>query len=214
MERARVRVLCGYVERHHVVPRCLGGGNQRENIVRLTPEEHYLAHQLLVRLHPGDLRLSWAAVAMTNGTRTQARSNKLYGWLRREHARRLSARFTGHVMSDESRAKMRASHTGKSNGPHAEETKRKMSIAAKGRKKSAAHIAAMVRAKTGVRRGPHSPEHRRALSLAIRAALAQKAPRQFTEEYRAHQALTMRAIWARRRAEHVAGSSDTTTAGG
>jgi hypothetical protein len=37
IERARSRDLSGYVERHHVVPKCLGGGEDR---VRLTAREH------------------------------------------------------------------------------------------------------------------------------------------------------------------------------
>ena len=52
IERARNRVLSGYVERHHVLPRCMGGGNESSNLVQLTAEEHYVAHQLLHKMHP------------------------------------------------------------------------------------------------------------------------------------------------------------------
>lgn len=60
-------------------PRCLGGGNEPGNLVRLTPEEHYLAHQLLVKIHPTVPGLVTAAVTMT----ANRPGNKLYGWLRR-----------------------------------------------------------------------------------------------------------------------------------
>lgn len=47
MQKARSRGgVAGYSEKHHVVPRCLGGGNSKDNLVVLTAEEHFLAHQL------------------------------------------------------------------------------------------------------------------------------------------------------------------------
>ncbi len=46
-ERAIDRELDEYTEVHHIVPRCIGGDNSKSNLVRLTPEEHFVAHQLL-----------------------------------------------------------------------------------------------------------------------------------------------------------------------
>ena len=37
----------GYSEVHHIIPRCLGGDNSQDNLVRLTAREHFIAHQLL-----------------------------------------------------------------------------------------------------------------------------------------------------------------------
>ena len=92
IKRARYRKAVGYVERHHVVPRCLGGGDEPSNLVPLTPEEHFVAHQLLVRIHPDDQSLVFAAWAMTHGRNGQ---NKRYGWLRRKHASAISTRLSG-----------------------------------------------------------------------------------------------------------------------
>ncbi len=39
-----------YYEKHHIIPLCLGGSNKKENLVRLTPREHYLCHKLLLRM--------------------------------------------------------------------------------------------------------------------------------------------------------------------
>ncbi len=47
-----------YFEVHHIKPRCFGGGNEPENLVRLTPEDHLFAHLLLAVIHGGPL---WAA---------------------------------------------------------------------------------------------------------------------------------------------------------
>lgn len=83
--RGQNRILEDYTEQHHILPKCLGGPNTQDNLVRLTPEEHYVAHQLLVKLYPEHKGLIWAAIQMTghgNGKRT---NNKLYGWLKRKH---------------------------------------------------------------------------------------------------------------------------------
>lgn len=42
----------GYTERHHVVPKSMGGTNAKANIVRLTGREHFVAHRLLAKIHP------------------------------------------------------------------------------------------------------------------------------------------------------------------
>ena len=77
--------LEGYKERHHIIPRCMGGGDEEENLVDLTPEEHFLAHQLLVKMHPGNIRLVRACDVMAKDTKKNKywRRNKMYGWLRR-----------------------------------------------------------------------------------------------------------------------------------
>lgn len=72
-----------YLETHHIVPKCMGGSNDPTNLVRLTPEEHYLAHQLLVKIYPNNKGLVWAAHQMTKLPSGQRSNNKLYGWLKR-----------------------------------------------------------------------------------------------------------------------------------
>jgi hypothetical protein len=39
----------GYFENHHIVPKCMGGSNESENLVLLTPREHFICHLLLVK---------------------------------------------------------------------------------------------------------------------------------------------------------------------
>lgn len=44
----RGRFNCdGYKERHHIVPKCMGGTNNNDNLIDLYAEEHYIAHKLL-----------------------------------------------------------------------------------------------------------------------------------------------------------------------
>lgn len=91
IDRARFRNITGYKETHHIVPRCLGGSDDASNLVELTPEEHYIAHQLLVKIHTNDRRLLYAAVMMCSNRI----NNKLYGWLRRRLSEAQSNAMTG-----------------------------------------------------------------------------------------------------------------------
>lgn len=58
-----------YFERHHITPRCIGGNNNPENIVKLTAREHYIAHLLLAKIHGGKL---WAAVVYMSKASTKS----------------------------------------------------------------------------------------------------------------------------------------------
>ncbi len=102
MERARGRDLVGYSERHHVLPRCMGGTNAKENLVRLTAKEHFIAHKLLVRMKPEVRGLWLALVAMGRIPEFKARI-----FASEREAAAVSRR--GFMHTDASRAKMSAS---------------------------------------------------------------------------------------------------------
>ncbi len=55
-------------ERHHIIPKSLGGTNNRSNLVLLTPEEHYICHGLLVDFckgkHYHKMVFAWNAMNM------------------------------------------------------------------------------------------------------------------------------------------------------
>ena len=70
------------VERHHIVPRCMGGDNKKSNIVKLSPEEHFFAHILLVKIYPETPGLILAVNRMCTG-HTGKRNRVMYGWLKR-----------------------------------------------------------------------------------------------------------------------------------
>lgn len=76
--------LIQYVEKHHIVPSSLGGGDEPENLIYLTPEDHFFAHLLLAKIHGGAM---WAPIAfMVGGDRkdyTPTQSRKRHGWAAR-----------------------------------------------------------------------------------------------------------------------------------
>ena len=40
-----------YCEDHHIMPRCMGGSNDKDNIVKLPSKYHFIAHKLLAEAH-------------------------------------------------------------------------------------------------------------------------------------------------------------------
>lgn len=84
--RAKNRKLDCYTESHHIIPKCMNGDDSVENLVNLTPEEHYLAHQLLIKIYPDNKNLVYAAAMMCVSAESHSgyrSKNKLYGWLKR-----------------------------------------------------------------------------------------------------------------------------------
>ncbi len=76
--KASLRKLDTYVEIYHIVPKCMGGTNDKSNLAELTPEEHYVAHQLLVKIYPKSKELIYSAIMMTGG-KDKRSSNKAHG---------------------------------------------------------------------------------------------------------------------------------------
>jgi hypothetical protein len=95
ISRARNRVLEGYTEKHHIIPKCLDGTDDAANLVALTAEEHFLAHQLLVKLHPENRKLIFAAHMMTRSNGKNPRNNKEYSWLRKRRSELISKSMKG-----------------------------------------------------------------------------------------------------------------------
>jgi N-acetyl-gamma-glutamylphosphate reductase len=201
IERAKSRLVIGLVERHHILPRCMGGGDDAENIAILTPEEHYVAHQLLVKIHPDVRGLVHAAMKMSK----QCTGNKAYGWLRNRHSEivrahrhspeireRISKGLVGKKrpprtqehrdrlrearknLTPEQRARIGAAGKGRK---HSEETKAKLSTERKGIKKSAETRLKMSLAAMGNKKAlghRHTPEAMAKMSLAKRMRDAER----------------------------------------
>jgi hypothetical protein len=48
-----------YFERHHILPKSMGGDNSKHNLVLLTAREHFLSHWLLWKIHK-NREMAWA----------------------------------------------------------------------------------------------------------------------------------------------------------
>jgi len=66
-KKRNVSSECLY-EKHHIIPRSLGGDNSESNLVKLTIREHYIAHLLLTKMVSKKqhlVKMSWALHRMT-----------------------------------------------------------------------------------------------------------------------------------------------------
>ena len=101
-KNAKTRTVSGYTERHHIIPRSLGGADTEDNLVNLTAREHFICHWLLVKIYSGKARakMIYALNGMKrNGQYTQRYETKItsrvYENLRKEFSIVHSATMKG-----------------------------------------------------------------------------------------------------------------------
>tara|TARA_R110000744_G_scaffold51511_3_gene110872 strand:- start:2313 stop:3116 length:804 start_codon:yes stop_codon:yes gene_type:complete len=63
----------GYSEKHHILPRSMGGSDCSSNIIKLTAREHFFSHLLLAKIYGGKM---WAALSFMS--RSGTKSSKKY----------------------------------------------------------------------------------------------------------------------------------------
>lgn len=80
-----------YCEKHHIIPRSLGGDDSKQNLVYLTLREHFIAHLLLSKFTTGDaqVKMMWACHRMAFSSMKNFTS-KNYEWYRIRHSKWLS----------------------------------------------------------------------------------------------------------------------------
>ena len=54
-----------YYEKHHIIPRCIGWNDEKDNAVLLTAKEHFICHMLLCEIND-EPKLKYAFWAMCN----------------------------------------------------------------------------------------------------------------------------------------------------
>jgi hypothetical protein len=86
---AQNRVLIGYKEKHHIIPKSIGGTDSKINIVELTAREHFICHLLLRKMVIGNdkSKMALAAFMLTTASSTQQRykiTNRRYEILKKE----------------------------------------------------------------------------------------------------------------------------------
>ena len=98
----RGRFACGdeYHERHHIVPKCIGGGNEKENLIDLYAREHFEAHRLLALENSNvkELIYAWWCMSTTKNEYTKQRykiSATEYEEVKNIHSNMLSKRMNG-----------------------------------------------------------------------------------------------------------------------
>lgn len=147
IERAKSRTILKetYTEKHHIIPRSLGGNNSNDNIAVLTAKEHYICHLLLIRMTAGSnkTKMRYAAYKLTlKNAHQQQRykvTGKQYQYLKEQMAIANSERTgpnLGKSMSQKTKDKISNSLKGRSTGPKTAEHRRKISLSKTGLKQS------------------------------------------------------------------------------
>ena len=67
----------GYFEIHHIVPRSMGGSNEKDNLIKLTARQHFIAHWMLWKAYSG--KMMHAFFMMAKICDGEKRYNKLNG---------------------------------------------------------------------------------------------------------------------------------------
>jgi len=122
IDRARSRELSKetYKEIHHIIPKCLGGGNNKNNLVSLTAQEHRLVHILLPKMledidHINKMwYAAWMVLRVENSNQIRHVSKgKFYEIAKLNFSQAMSIRHAGKIVSAETRQKMSAARKGK-----------------------------------------------------------------------------------------------------
>ena len=147
IERGKNRNLEGYCERHHIIPKCMKGNDNPENLVKLTAREHFIAHRLLTKIYPEVHKLKYAVWRMCNGntsSKNYGSTSRVYEFARIERSKALSLELKGKQRPPEATLGIRTCNIGK---PKSEELKAYLSALNKGKKHSEETKAKMKAAK-------------------------------------------------------------------
>ena len=121
----------GSFEKHHIIPKSLGGTNIATNLVKLTPKEHYICHLLLTKMVEGAARqkMWYAHYMMMRGINRYKPTARMYDIARRNLVEANKLRpgpSLGKKMSEETKQKISRSQKGIPKGPKTDEHKAKL----------------------------------------------------------------------------------------
>jgi len=76
--------ILGYSEAHHIVPKCMGGTNDKTNIVHLSAREHFIIHILLTKIYPYEGKLLYACHRLMYDKQGDKLNGKTYNSLKNQ----------------------------------------------------------------------------------------------------------------------------------
>lgn len=188
---AKQRIMTGYVEKHHIIPRTLGGDDSADNLVVLSAREHFVAHLLLTKMVDDKyllVKLKYAVGKFIQNSPVQHR--KFTSWEYKKIRETISDVRTGKRHSDETKKKMSDRAIGRipwnkgiTGIIHSAESNRKRSETMKGRKMSEEFCAKLSKSKLGHKSGMtglrHTAETKHKMSENMKGA---RGPQQRVEQ--------------------------------
>ena len=88
IESLKYQNIIGMKEMHHITPKSMGGTDNKNNLIALTPRQHYIAHWMLWKAYGG--KMSQAFWFMNNFGTQKKLSSKVYEKLREEAVKSFS----------------------------------------------------------------------------------------------------------------------------
>ena len=149
IDRAKTRQIEGYVEKHHIIPKCLGGNNEQGNLVKLTAREHFICHMLLCEMYPNSDKLKQALWLMSIGKQSKNVKIKINGRIYQKLKENISI----------------INRIQQLNKKDSEETKRKKSINKIGKKQS---LETILKRSSSLKGRIHSDESNKKRSEALK----------------------------------------------
>jgi hypothetical protein len=133
IDNLKSQVIDGYCEVHHIVPKSLGGTNAKDNLISLTPRQHYIAHWMLWKALGGVAGRSF--FMMSNFGKYGKVNAKTYGLARADYSEQVKIQMANKpnipAFTHEHRQKLRMAKLGKKLSPQHRENVR---LAVLGRK--------------------------------------------------------------------------------
>lgn len=142
IQRAQNRDISGYYEKHHIIPKCVGGSDHIDNIVKLSAREHFICHWLLHVMHPDNDSLFYAFDLMCRYSncgkqKRYVPSSRVIEACKIERSKRMSKQFKNRVITEEHKKKLSDSaknRVGANKGRQfSEEHKKRLSDSKKGK---------------------------------------------------------------------------------
>ena len=134
MERAKHRSNITEYETHHIHPKSLGGSNTKDNLVKLSLREHFLAHRLLTKMHTGEARRKMYFAFYRLSNRHQIQSGRFYAKSKQQAKEYLSQIHSGKTISEEHKQAIREKCRGMVGKKHSDDAIAVMSKAKLGNK--------------------------------------------------------------------------------
>ena len=122
-----------YYESHHILPKCLGGKDDKDNLVLLTAREHYICHKLLTYIYKENPKIICAFHYMTY-SKNYNKTSRDYAYARELWIKNMKGNIPwnkGNLTKSETKEKQSISHIGKF---HTIESKNKIKESVKGNK--------------------------------------------------------------------------------
>lgn len=126
------KIFEGYNEKHHIIPKCIGGEDAHENLILLPARAHFICHYILHKAYPDNKKLALAFSMMIVNNPHQKRFSKFYE--KAKLARALALKNVPRPEWVKEKLRKPKSNTENYKKPKSENHKKNIGIALKGRK--------------------------------------------------------------------------------